>query len=197
MLGDHSEKLSQEEEETELGEEILAILVQAMKGTESNKSVRLRGFWANHEVYMLVDSSSTHCFISEHLASSIQGSRPLLNTVQVRVANGETLWCTHELPGPIWVTHGIPFKTSFKIIPHSCYDFILGMDWLSGHSPMEVHWAEKWFYFNHRGKVVKIQGLLAETVMGPSITPYQLAAMEKQDSILYCVQLHVSSTTRN
>ena len=114
---DQSEQHSHEEEEIDSGEELLAISVQAMKGTEGNKSVRLRGFWANQEVYMLVNSGSTHCFISDHLAAVVPGSKPLLHPVQVRVANGDILQCTHELPDQLWVIQGITFKTSFRITP--------------------------------------------------------------------------------
>jgi len=49
----------------------MEISVQAMKGTEGMRTVRLRGFLAGQEVFMLVDSRSTNCFISEDLASRI------------------------------------------------------------------------------------------------------------------------------
>lgn len=182
------EQYSHEEEEHESGEDILAISVQAMKGTDSNQ---LRGFWGKQEVYMLVDSGSTHCFISENLAANAPGLRPLQHPAQVRIDNGDVLQCTHELPDQLWAIQGVTFKTSFKIIPLCCYDMILGMDWLAGHSLIEIHWADKWFQFNINGRVVKIHGLQAETVMGSPVALHQLQAMQKQDSILYCVQLQV------
>jgi hypothetical protein len=70
LSDDQYELHSTEDEEVESAEEALAISVQAMKGTKGGKSFRLRGFWANQEVYMLVDSGSTNCFISEHLAAA-------------------------------------------------------------------------------------------------------------------------------
>lgn len=143
LSDDQYEHLPTEEEEIESTEEALAISVQAMKGTEGSKSFRLRGFWANQEVYMLVDSGSTNCLISEHLAAAAPGKIPLQQLVTVRVANGYMLLCTHELPDQLWCILGVTFKTSFKILPLNCYDMILGMDWLVGNSPMEIHWAEK------------------------------------------------------
>lgn len=122
---------------------------------------------------MLMDSGSTHCFISEHLAAAVQGRKAmqLQHPVQVRVANGDILQYTHELPDQLWVIQGITFRNSSKIIPFGCYDIILGMDWLAAHSPMEINWAEKWFQYNYKGKTVKIQGLQSEAILGLMLHP--------------------------
>ena len=79
----------------------MAISMQALKGTKGNTTIRLRCFFADQEVFMLVDSRSTHCFISEAAADKIQGKKALLAPVQVKVANGNLLDCTHELPNQI------------------------------------------------------------------------------------------------
>lgn len=50
-----------EEEEVKL----MAISQQALNGTESNRSIRLRGWIQGFELLMLVDSGSTHSFIDE------------------------------------------------------------------------------------------------------------------------------------
>ena len=136
---------------------------------------------------MLVDSGSTNCFISEHLAAASSGKMPLQQPVTVRVANGDMLLCTHELPDQLWCIQGVTFKTSFKILPLNCYNMILGMDWLVGNSSMEIYWAEKWFQFSNNGRTMKIFRLQTEAVMGPPVALHQLSAMEKHDSILYCV----------
>jgi hypothetical protein len=76
---------------------------------------------------MLVDSGSTHYFISEIAAAKLKGKRALTVPVKVRVANGNILDYTHELPDQVWMLQGIPFKSTFKIIPIGTYDAILGM----------------------------------------------------------------------
>jgi len=80
----------------------MTVSIQAVKGTESNKTVRLMGYLANQNAYMLVDSGSTTSFISQQLASHISGHSALEQPVQVKVANGNTLPCTHELPDQVW-----------------------------------------------------------------------------------------------
>lgn len=58
---------------------------------------------------------------------------------------------------------------------------------------MHVHWAEKWLQFQHKGKYVKIQGILPQAQVGPPISSNQLEAMMKQGSVLCCVQLNAVS----
>lgn len=84
FLSDEQSKMQvQIDEENDSGEDLIAILVQAMKGTEGIRTVRLRGFLAGQEVFMLVDSGSTNCFNSEDLASRVQGRQDLSNTILV------------------------------------------------------------------------------------------------------------------
>jgi predicted aspartyl protease len=110
LSNDQYELHSTKDEEVESTKEALAISVQVMKGTKGGKSFRLRGFWANQEVYMLVDSCSTNCFISEHLAVAVGGKVPLQQHVTVRVANGDLLLCSYELPDQLWCIQGSPSR---------------------------------------------------------------------------------------
>jgi ribonuclease HI len=43
---------------------------------------------------------------------------------------------------------------------------ILGLDWLETHSPMEIHWAQKWIQFIHEGHSVQLVGILPELPAG-------------------------------
>lgn len=71
-----------------------------------------------------------------------------------------------------------------------CYDIVLGMDWLSMHSPMQIHWADKWLQFEYLGNTVLLQGLQSKATWGSPITLNQLQAMLKKDSVLYMVELN-------
>jgi hypothetical protein len=168
----------------------MAISIQALNGTKGSKTIRLRGFLAGQETFMLVDSGSSHCFINEQLASKVSGWKPLPSHVHVTVANGAKILCAYELPNLMWGIQGHTFQCSFKIIPLGCYDAILGMDWLSSHSPMNIHWVEKWLQFEHDGNTVQLQGIQNHTTWGSPISTVQLHAMQKHDAILHLVELH-------
>lgn len=53
------------------GDELMAISVQAMNGLEGPRTIRLRGHMQGKDVFMLVDSGSSHSFISTDMASII------------------------------------------------------------------------------------------------------------------------------
>jgi hypothetical protein len=90
--------ISNATEDSDSGDELMAISIQALNGIEGSRIVRLRGHMQGKEVFMLVDSGSSHSFISEDMAYVIQHWQPLSQSVQVTVANGAKLPCTHELP---------------------------------------------------------------------------------------------------
>jgi hypothetical protein len=121
-------------------DDLMVLSVNAVQGTDSCKTVRMVGNICGKEIIMLIDSSSSRTFISEALASRWRDWTALQSPMQVKVAHGQILHCTHEVQAcPIWIS-GYAFKLSLKILPLQCYDVILDIDWLEQHSPMEVDW---------------------------------------------------------
>jgi len=53
------------------GEDLMAILIQALSGTEGIKTIGLRGHLNGKEVFMLIDSGSSHNFINDQLVELI------------------------------------------------------------------------------------------------------------------------------
>ena len=51
------------------GDDLMALSIHAVQGTNSSKTVRMVGNICGKEVIILIDSRSTHNFISESLAS--------------------------------------------------------------------------------------------------------------------------------
>jgi hypothetical protein len=183
------------EVDSDSDDELMAVSVQAVNGTEGAQTIRLRSHLGGQEVYMLVDSGSNHSFITEYLAVKFQPWKKLSNAVQVQVANGAKIVCTRELPNQIWGIQGQSFFTTFKILPLGSYDIILDMDWLSSLSPMEIHWDQRWLKFSYIGSAVKLQGITSCTQFGPPVSSHQLQALDRTDAILYVVQLQPVSTT--
>lgn len=83
---------------------------------------------------------------------------PLAQPRSVKVAGGGLLQCTHYVPDCKWLYNNSEFCTSFKILPLKSYDGIVGMDWLSHHSPQIVDWNQKWLAFQHKGSWICLQG---------------------------------------
>jgi hypothetical protein len=109
-------------------DDLMAISTPAVNGTYGGKTIKLKGHIQHHKAIFLIDSGSSHTFVSEQLASSLSNWKCLDKPITVKVAYGRILQCTHEIENCDWVTQGVQFQNSFKVLPLKCYDAILGMD---------------------------------------------------------------------
>lgn len=70
--------------------------LHTISGVESKRSMRLMGYIQGREVSVLVDSRSSHTFISSAIAVHLQGASALCQAVKVQVANGDILSCSSQ-----------------------------------------------------------------------------------------------------
>jgi hypothetical protein len=177
------------EGEDETDQELHALSQQAMGGTENSTCFRLQGVIQGQEVLMLIDSGSTGNFISDSLASLLQGVQPMHSPVRVKVANGEILTGTSLIPNCEWHCQGATFNTTMKVIPLQCYDVILGIDWLKAQSPMEVDWNCKWIAVKQGELKKRLFGVTADTSSCNIISLSDLAIAEEAGGILFILQV--------
>lgn len=155
--------LASDESEVESeDEELMSISKEAVGGLEGPQTVRLQGVIQGKNILMLVDSGSSHSFISEGLARQLQGISLMQKSMRVKVANGGQMWCSLELPAGEWWVQRHQLCTNLKVLPLKCYDVILGMDWLEAHSPMEVHWKLKTLSFAEKRERIVVYGILPQ-----------------------------------
>jgi hypothetical protein len=107
---------------------------------------------------ILLDSGSSHYFVSNIHASSLVGLTHMNSPLSVQVANGGILNCVMELPEAQWYVQNMEFSSTFKVIPLSCYDIILGMDWLEQFSLMTINWKHKCLSLPYSGQIVVLHG---------------------------------------
>lgn len=75
----------------------MALSLYAANGTEAARTIRVMGNLAGQTPLILLDSVSSSTFISEHMAANLSNWTPLTTPVLVKIADGATIWCTHEL----------------------------------------------------------------------------------------------------
>jgi len=131
--------------DSDSGEELMALSLYAVNGTDAPRTIRVLGNLSGQTPLILMDSGSSSTFISEQLAAKLPNWTPLHTPVLVKIADGATIWCTHELQSCLLYIQGHSFLLNLKILPLKCYDIIIGMDWLEQHSPMQVHWSKNGF----------------------------------------------------
>lgn len=173
-------------EQYDSGEDLMAISLHAVNGTDTLKTIRVMGKILDQHPLILVDSGSSSSFIAEQMAAAIPSWTMLQTPLSVRVANGSILMCTHEIKHCPLLIQGHCFYVNLKILPLQCYDIVLGMDWLESFSPMEIHWSQKWLSFPYNGTDIKLQGLLPQLHSLEIISDSERQHMETTSDI-WCV----------
>ena len=140
----------------------LMLSIAAVTGVASPRTMCFDGKLGDSTIHILLDSGSTHTFISESVASSSIGLSALSGPVHVQVANGQILTCSQYIPAAVWSVQGLEFQSDLKVLPLTSYDMILGLDWLESHSPMSIHWAHKWLRIPYKDHHVQLNGILPE-----------------------------------
>jgi hypothetical protein len=77
------------------GEQLFLMLsLAAASGSPSPRTMCLQRLIQGHAMQILVDSGSSHTFISEGLASKLYGISAVSTPITVQVANGHRIKCT-------------------------------------------------------------------------------------------------------
>jgi hypothetical protein len=113
---------------------------------------------------LLLDSGSTHSFISANFAAHIQAATVLIPAVPVKLANGDFVQCDQMVSQLEWHCQGYKFSTDLRILQLGVYDGVLGMDWLEGQGNMNCNWKGKAISFHHLGDWITLQGILPDKV---------------------------------
>ena len=164
--------------------------LDALAGSDGPKTMRFMGSLQEQEILILVDTDSTHSFLSISVAARLQGVQPLSRPIRVQVANGAVLQCSHHLPNAIWSIDDHSFSADLRVLPLQHFDLILGMDWLESFSPMKIHWKSKWMAIPYDASSVTLQGLLPHV---PTDTVVQLCSIAVATSDDHPLQPEVSS----
>jgi hypothetical protein len=109
----------------------LAVSVAALNGQSSISAIQFQGMVQGHPARILIDSGSSHTFVSHSLAAKLSGQSPLPHVLQVKIANGHLLQCDSEILQLSWSVQGCHFQSDAKVLPLAHFDVIVGMDWLA------------------------------------------------------------------
>jgi hypothetical protein len=152
----------------------MALSKDAASGSVGPRTMKFQGDIQGHRVTILIDSGSSHSFISQTLAAQLPALLPLQSSVRVQVANGGIMHCEAHLPQGQWFVQGYQFTSDLKVLSLNSYELIIGMDWLEEFSPMQVHWAHKWMKLPYKGATAILQGILPQL---PEIFVIQLCSL--------------------
>lgn len=140
MLTSEEEECATEEQDQELAiilqgeegeliqiEDNCEVSIHAITGTQGVHTMKLQGHVKNAHISMLLDSGSTHNFISQALVRKLQLTTEPCSPIKVTVANGDSLQCDKK-NFTIQMEVGLGRISDFHVCNSSRgYDAVLGI----------------------------------------------------------------------
>lgn len=118
------------------------ITLHALIGWTAPRTMRLTAIMGSLEVVVLIDSGSTHNFISDRLASMLRFLVVPTETFTVRIANGKRLKCQGRFDKVVVNIQGTEFYLTPFSLPLSGLDLVLGIQWLEMLGSVVCNWKQ-------------------------------------------------------
>jgi hypothetical protein len=107
------------------------ISVNALEGVTGLNTLRVTGRVEKQPIVILIDSGSTHNFISNHVADRLHCNLTNIKALTVQVADGGIMACTSVCSNFQWSIQGVNFVTDVFTLDLKNCDMILGIQWLA------------------------------------------------------------------
>ncbi|XP_038972753.1 uncharacterized protein LOC103696780 isoform X1 [Phoenix dactylifera] len=146
-------------DENTTGEEAQPVIsLHALSGWNGPRTMRVVACIQGHPLTVLIDSRSTHNFVSGRVAKLLQ--LPIDATVKfgVRVANGEVLQCQEIFRSVELELQGKRFLVDFYTLPLVGLDAVLGIQWLEKLGPVICDWKHMTMKFWWNGQACGLSG---------------------------------------
>jgi hypothetical protein len=136
------------------------ISLDAVAGTQTSETVHLWALVGNQVMVLLIDSGSTHTFVTRSFAQRAGCQITEAPALSVKVANGQYMTSNSQVKGLQWWTQGHMFNTDMHVLDIGAYDAILGIDWLKRQGKMTCDWTLISISFQHHGQDIILQGIV-------------------------------------
>ncbi|XP_043817044.1 uncharacterized protein LOC122724910 [Manihot esculenta] len=145
------------------------ISLHAITGTRNSQSMRLLGCWHGRQVLILVDSGSTHSFVSDSVVADLQVTVDAKDGLRVKVANGEQLHSPGLCKGaPIELGNSV-FIVDLFVLQLTGFDLVFGVNWLATLGPILWDFNSMWMSFFVNGKQVALTGIDSKSETNSSL----------------------------
>ena len=188
---------SNEEEAMDQMEFHPEISLHALSGWSSHRTMRVMEKIGHYEVVVLIDSGSTHNFISEKVANLLQLPVVPTEPFNVKVANGGPLRCQGRFEDVRVLLQGIPFVLTLYALPLSGLDLVLGVHWLEQLGTVICNWKQLTMEFQWNNQNHRLQGIGSQSIQ--SVTMKTISKDQRQGGSLFaiCLQTTVEPTPQD
>ena len=153
-----TEECDEHESETPM-EDLAEISFHAILGKASGTTMKLQGTILNRKVLILVDSGSTHNFISEQVVEELNLSTQSITSFGVQIGNGDVIRCNRICHNVSLQLPGLKITQDYYPFSIGGADVVLGIKWLASLNTVQANWNEMFLIFTLNGKKYKLQGV--------------------------------------
>jgi hypothetical protein len=134
------------------------ISLNALEGVTGLNTLRVIGKIEKQPIVILIDSGSTHNFISNHVADRLHCNLTNIKALTVQLADGAIMACTSVCSNFQWSIQGVDFVTDVFTLDLKNCDMIFGIQWLATLKTIVCNYEEMGMAFTWQGQEVFIKG---------------------------------------
>ena len=166
-------------------------------GWTVSKTMRIAARIGAHDVVVLIDSGSTHNFISECMANLLRLLVVPTESFTVRVANGENLRCQGRFEEVQINLQGIIFSLTLYSLPLIGLDIVLGIQWLELLGSVVCDWRELTMEFMWENQTKKLVGIDRQHIQAASIEELTKEIRPSHAQFALCLQVAHTEPQQN
>nr|GMD32851.1 Transposon Ty3-G Gag-Pol polyprotein [Ipomoea batatas] len=170
-------------------------VLNTMIGPGSPRSLQLTGNIKSSSCLVLIDSGSTHNFITPAIVERLQLPTKSITPFQVYIGNGDTLGCQHVCHGVEVCMQGLTFAVDLHVLRIVGPDVVLGVQWLQSLGSVTHDYSKSTMEFQRGSTIVTLKG--DSSLNNQPISFNQLQAMVTNGDIQTLYEIHHINTTNN
>ncbi|XP_041025505.1 uncharacterized protein LOC121265907 [Juglans microcarpa x Juglans regia] len=173
------------------------ITLHALTGWTAPKTMRIAAKICAHDVIVLIDSGSTHNFVSERMANLLRLPAVPTETFTVRVANGENLRCQGRFEEVQINLQGTIFSLTLYSLPLIGLDVVLGIQWLESLGFVVCDWRKLTMEFTWENQTKRLVGIDGQNIQAASIAELTKGVRPSHALFVVCLQVAQTELPRN
>lgn len=176
--------------------ENIEISLNALAGSTGSKTIKVQGVKGKHKLQILIDTGSSHSFISEPLAYHLGCEIMETPTINVQIPDGTKMRSNKFISNFNWIMEEEEFQFPLRLLQLGGYHIILGCDWLEEVAPVTFDHRTKSITVLTETKCIKLEGLKN----GPTCalisaqSMYKLLNQVDQQEFGYVFSLHTDNS---
>jgi hypothetical protein len=165
------------------------ITLHALTGWVAPKTMRVTARISSNDIFTLIDSRSTHNFISECMANLLRLPVVSTNAFTIRVANGKNLKCQEKFNEV-----KVDLQGSIFSLPFTGLDLVLEIQWLELLGSVVCNWKQLTMEFYWENKARRLEGIDGHEIQATSFKEISKGVCSGGAIYAFCLQITMQDT---